>query len=109
METQHFIPQKKSKAKFELLHDISFLKRHILFSENQMFTICFVNSENIPISHMLCISIEDVKFNSSKLFNAGIKFIPISDHNVDFHKDDKFYMFYNSEKIALCELEMDVD
>ncbi len=109
METKHFIPRKKSDARFTLIKDFSLVKRKLLFSEKQLFPICFVDINDKPISHTLCISVEDVKFISSESFDANIKFIPISNFNVDFHKGDKFYLFHDSERIAYCELKNNIE
>lgn len=109
METKHFIPRKKSDARFTLIKDFSLVKRKLLFSEKQLFPICFVDINDKPISHTLCISVEDVKFISSESFDANIKFIPISNFNVDFNKGEKFYLFYDSERIAYCELKNNVE
>lgn len=109
MDTKHFVPRKKGDARFTLIKDFSLFKRKILFSEKQLFPICFVDANDKPISHTLCISVEDVKFLSSGSFDANIKFIPISDFNADFHRGEKFYLFYNSEKIACCELKKDIE
>ena len=80
-----------------------------LFSEKRIFPICFVDINDKPISHTFCISIEDVKFISSESFDANIKSIPISDRNIDFNKGERFYMFYNNEKVAYCELKSDIE
>ena len=108
METKHFIPRKKGTANFTFIKDFSLIKRKILFSEKRIFPICFVDINDKPISHTFCISIEDVKFISSESFDANIKFIPISDRNIDFNKGERFYMFYNNEKVAYCELKSDI-
>ncbi|MEE0600355.1 MAG: hypothetical protein UCO74_04365, partial [Ruminococcus sp.] len=79
-----------------------------LFSEKRIFPICFVDINDKPISHTFCVSIEDVKFISSESFDANIKSIPISDRNIDFNKGERFYMFYNNEKVAYCELKSDI-
>lgn len=109
METKHFIPRKKGTANFTLIKDFSLIKRKILFSEKRIFPICFVDINDKPISHTFCISIEDVKFISSESFDANIKSIPISDRNIDFNKGERFYMFYNNEKVAYCELKSDIE
>lgn len=109
METKHFISRKKGTANFTLIKDFSLIKRKILFSEKRIFPICFVDINDKPISHTFCISIEDVKFISSESFDANIKFIPISNFNVNFHKGEKFYLFHDSERIAYCELKNNIE
>ena len=109
METKHFIPRKKGTANFTLIKGFSLIKRKILFSEKRIFPICFVDINDKPISHTFCISIEDVKFISSESFDANIKFIPISNFNVNFHKGEKFYLFHDSERIAYCELKNNIE
>lgn len=109
METKHFIPRKKGTANFTLIKDFSLIKRKILFSEKRIFPICFVDINDKPISHTFCFSIEDVKFISSESFDANIKSIPISDRDIDFNKGERFYMFYNNEKVAYCELKSDIE
>ena len=100
METKHFIPRKKGTANFTLIKDFSLIKRKILFSEKRIFPICFVDINDKPISHTF--------FISSESFDANIKSIPISDRNIDFNKGERFYMFYNNEKVAYCELKSDI-
>lgn len=109
METEHFIPRKKSSAQFTLLKELPFIRRKLLFSEKQLFPICFVDDNDTPVSHTICISVEDVKFSSPRSFDANIKFIPISDHDTNFTKGAKFYLFHNNERIACCELTSDVE
>ena len=109
METKHFIPRKKGTANFTLIKGFSLIKRKIMFSEKRIFPICFVDINDKPISHTFCISIEDVKFISSESFDANIKFIPISNFNVNFHKGEKFYLFHDSERIAYCELKNNIE
>ena len=99
METKHFIPRKKGTANFTLIKYFSLIERKILFSEKRIFPICFVDINDKPISHTLCISVEDVKFISSESFDANIKSIPISDRNIDFKKD--FICFIIMKKLLI--------
>ena len=109
MDTPHFVPRKSAQASVKLLCKYNFLQKRIIFSEKNLFVICFVDDNTVPVSHMLCISTEDVKFTSSNTFESNIKFIPLSANNTDFSKGTKFYIFEGKEKIAHGILKSDVE
>lgn len=109
MASKHFVPRKKSNVKITVMKKIPLIKRRLLFSEKKLFPICFIDDNNNPISHTLCISVEDVKFISSNNLCANIKFIPLSDFNADFHKGTKFYLFHDGEKVGCGVLSSNVE
>ena len=71
--------------------------------------ICFVDDNEVPISHMLCVSTEDVKFISQKMFESNMFFIPMMTNNAEFSKGTKFYVFDEKDKIAYGVLKSDVE
>lgn len=108
IDSKKYVPRKEAQVSVKLLREYNFIKRRYIFSENQMFVICFFDENETPVSHMLCVSLEDVKFGSAKEFTSSIKFVPLSDNNVDFAKGTMFYIFDGKEKIAVGELKSDV-
>lgn len=108
IDSKHYIPRKSAHASIKLLCKYSFLRKRFSFSENKLFVICFIDVNDIPVSHMLCISTEDVKFISKDQFECNIKFIPLSTIKTEFSKGTKFYIFNDKEKIAYGELTSDV-
>lgn len=107
-DSRHFVPQKKSKAEFTLLHDMFVLKKKIVFSEKRIFPICFVDDNDVPISHMICCSFEDTKFSEKNRATASVKFVPLSDHKVDFPSGTKFFLFIEETRAAEGRLTDDV-
>ena len=109
IESKHFVPRRKAAISVTLLREYSFFKKRYIFSENRIFVICIVDDNEVPISHMLCVSTEDVKFISQKMFESNMFFIPMMTNNAEFSKGTKFYVFDEKDKIAYGVLKSDVE
>lgn len=104
---QKFVPVKKSEAEVTFIKPFSFIKKRSTFTDEAIFTICFVDENDIPISHTIAVSIEYISF-TEKGFDCKISFMPECKFNVDFKAGSRFYMFNEKEKIAQGTLKSDV-
>ena len=106
-----FCPLEKDSNKFvqqKLFHvDINYLQNNrkskirnrMTFTNNQIFTICFIDKKGIPISNMICVATENIKRHKDGC-KCIIAYLPLGKNNKEFPDGTGFYVFYNSKKIA---------
>ena len=102
-ESEHHVIQKRQYAKINLynkaISHISFPKLEIV--ENQIFTLCFVDENDTPISHMICAAAESIKwYKKQRKCKCILAFLPLGKLDEPYPADTKFYIFYNDKKIG---------
>lgn len=102
-ESDHYVIQKRQYARINLynkeISHISFPKLEIV--ENQIFTVCFVDINERPISQMICVSTESVRWEKvSGKFKCVLAYLPLGKLDKEYTEETKFYLFYNNKKIG---------
>ena len=102
-DSDHYVIQKRQYAKISLyskeVTHIKFPKLRLV--ENQIFTICFINENNTPISHMICVSTESIHWEKQNRRLACIfAFLPLGQLDKEYSTGTRFYLFYNNKKIG---------
>lgn len=92
---------KKFKAKFEFADsELNYIKRRYFLQDKSIIPICFINN-NIAVSNMICVCIEDAKKITDNEFECVFSFLPFS--NVIYViKDEnaRFFFFKEHKKIG---------
>ncbi len=89
---KHFI------AKITFHKHISYTdKLKSCFVEKIVYPICFVDENDTPISHMVCVCVDSYK---RKTKTAELSFLPLGEKFDDVESGLKFYIFDKGEKIG---------
>ena len=102
-ESNKFVPQKRQFAELTIYNkEISHLYFYkYIIIENQIFTLCFVDKNDNPISHMICASSESIKwYKNQRKCKSILAFLPLGKLEEPYPADTKFYIFYNDKKIG---------
>ena len=102
-ESNKFVTQKRQFAELNIyareISHIYFHKYNIV--ENQIFTLCFIDENDPPISHMICAATESIKwYKKQSKCKCILAFLPLGKLEEPYPADTKFYMFYNDKKIG---------
>lgn len=96
---QKYVPVKSAAATFELKEKTSFFSKKLKLVEDSVFFICFKDENNKPISHMLAISIDDIKISKQKI-TCTLNFMPECEFNTYFFADTLFNLYDDKALIA---------
>lgn len=102
IDSDKYVYKKRQEANIELYQkSINNAIKHIIISENRIFTICFISKDNVPISHMICVATESIHWNKEQ---KGLKcifaYLPLGKLDKEYTEETKFYLFYNNKKIG---------
>lgn len=103
VDSNKYVHQKRQFAELTIynykLSHIRFYKFNIV--ENQIFTFCFVDENDTPISHMICAATESIKwYKKQSKCKCILAFLPLGKLEDPYPADTKFYIFYNDKKIG---------
>lgn len=105
---QKYVPVKSAAATFELKEKTSFFSKKLKFVEDSVFIICFKDENEKPISHMLAVSIDDIKISKQKI-TCVFSFMPECEYNTDYSAYDLFNLYDNNSLIAEGRITSDVE
>lgn len=92
---------KRYSADITFTEELRKKQKKLYLSNCNIIPVCFVNDENIPVSHTICIYIENAAVISENKFECTFSFLPLSE--VKFNIEDfgiRFYLFDDKRKIA---------
>ncbi|MCM1227342.1 MAG: hypothetical protein NC320_07960 [Clostridium sp.] len=93
---------KKYSAKITFEHDDKFsteyIKARIFLSDKAVIPICFADENDKPLSHVICINMEDTRRISYTEYECVFSFLPNSHVNCYAYKTCDFYLFDGDRK-----------
>lgn len=102
-DSEHYIVQKRQYATISIYDKVISKIRfsRLLIVENQILTICFVSENNTPLSNMICVSLENIKWKQkSRNLTCVFAYLPLGKLDRVYSELTKFYIFFNNEKIG---------
>ncbi len=97
-QTNHYVNQKRQVAAISFYPE--FHKQARLFvTENQIFTLCFVGENDIPISKMICAATESVKYKKNEC-KCILAFLPLGNLDKIYSTGTKFYFYFNNKVVG---------
>ena len=92
---------KRYSADITFTEKFSIKQKKLYLSNDNIIPVCFVNSENIPVSHTICICIENAAVISENKFECTFLFLPFSEVKFNINETGiRFYLFDEERKIA---------
>ncbi len=71
----------------------------IIVKNKEVFPICFVDENNKPLSPMIYVSTEDIKWQEREC-NCTMNFLQYGNIDKEYRPGTRFYIFYNNKKIG---------
>lgn len=93
---------KKYKAKFKFdENDLGYIKRRYFLQDKSIIPVCFVDNNDIALSNMICICMEDTQNITKSEFDCVFSFLPLSDvtYNITY-ENIKFFFYKDYKKIG---------
>ena len=92
---------KKYTADITFTEKLSTRQKKKYLSTCNVIPVCFVNAENIPVSHTICIYIENAAVISENKYECTFSFLPLSEVKFAISETGiRFYLFDDKLKIA---------
>jgi len=70
-----------------------------MVKNKEIFPICFVDECDKPISPMICVSVEEIKWDKRNC-NCTIYFLKYGNADREYENGTKFYVFYDEQRIG---------
>ena len=105
--SQKYVPVKTANASFKLKSNDLFFSKRLRFVEDSVFYICFKDENEKPISHMLAVSIDDIKISNQQI-TCVFSFMPECEYDTDYSADDLFNLYDDDRLIAEGRITSDV-
>lgn len=84
---------KKYKARLSMDGKLSIIRRKILLMDKSVIPICFIGENGEPVSHVICISLEDTVKTAPTEFECIFSFLPLSPVSYDMSESTEFLLF----------------
>lgn len=84
---------KKYKARLSMDGKLSIIRRKILLMYKSVIPICFIGKNGEPVSHVICISLEDTIKITPTEFECIFSFLPLSPVSYDMSESAEFLLF----------------